>query len=73
MINSAKEFSGTALIVLTSSSVEASDAEIDELKLTDNQAALIDKIATNFDNVIIRITSYNVCYTKLLRGFHLPC
>ena len=59
MINNAKDFSDTALIVLTSSSVEATDAEIDELKLTDNQVALIEKVANNFDNVIIVVNAGN--------------
>lgn len=59
IVQSAKDYSENALIVLTSSSVEAADAKPDDLKLSENQAALIEKVANNFDNVIIVVNAGN--------------
>jgi beta-glucosidase len=59
MIQQAKSYSPNALIVLASSSVEASDAALGELKISENERALIEKVAANFDNVVIVINAGN--------------
>lgn len=59
IIGQAKTYSPIALIVLASSSVEAADAEIEQLQLTENELALIEKVAANFDNVIIVVNAGN--------------
>jgi len=59
LIEQARAYSPNALIVLASSSVEAADAELDQLKLSENELALIEKVAANFDNVIIVINAGN--------------
>ena len=43
-----------------------------DIKIRKNQEALskIDRLNTLFAECTIRITSYNVCYTKLLRLIH---
>ena len=38
-------------------------------KLVDFAVKKTSKLDTFFDGIIARITSYNVCYTKLLRAF----
>lgn len=55
----AKAYSQNALIVLASDSVEASDAEPGQLGLAGNKRALVEKVAANFDNVIIVINAGN--------------
>lgn len=59
IIKSAKEFSDTAVIVLTSLSVEASDAELSELRLSENMKDLIDRVTSNFENVIVIVNAGN--------------
>ena len=59
MIQQAQAYSSNALIVLASSSVEAADAEIEQLKLSENERALIEKVAANFANVIIVVNAGN--------------
>ncbi len=53
----AKEYSDTAMIVVTSMSSEASDATVDQLQISDNERALIDRVANEFENVIILVNS----------------
>lgn len=59
VVEDAKKYSDTAIIVLSSDAVESSDAAPEELKLTDNKRALIDTVATNFSNVIIIVNAGN--------------
>lgn len=59
VILSAKAYSDTAIIVLSSASTESADIAIEDLKMDANQMALIDKVATQFENVIIMINSGN--------------
>lgn len=59
IIQNAQGFSQNALIVLTSDSVEASDAKPDQLTVKGNKLALIEKVAENFENVIIIVNAGN--------------
>ena len=59
MIQNAKDYSPNALIILASSSVEAADAELEQLRLSENEVALIEKVTANFDNVIIVVNAGN--------------
>ncbi len=59
VIASAKDYSENALIVLTSDSVEASDANPEQLSVKGNKLDLIDKVANNFENVIIVVNAGN--------------
>jgi len=59
MIQQAKAYSPNAVIVLASSSVEAADAELEQLKLSESERDLIEKIAANFDNLIIVVNAGN--------------
>ncbi|TVX89766.1 glycoside hydrolase family 3 N-terminal domain-containing protein [Paenibacillus agilis] len=59
VIAQAKTYSENAVIVIASESVEASDATVEQLRLTDNKRALIDKVAKSFDNVTIVINAGN--------------
>lgn len=55
----AKDFSNNALIVLTSDSVESSDANPEDLKVKGDKLALIEEVAKNFENVIIVVNAGN--------------
>lgn len=59
VISQAKAFSENALIVLTSDSVEASDADDQQLTVKGNKLQLIEKISNEFENVIIIINAGN--------------
>jgi len=55
----AKDYSDTALIVIGSDGVEASDFTRDALKLTKNRSDLLDQVCADFDNVIVVINAGN--------------
>ncbi|MBM7603997.1 beta-glucosidase [Metabacillus crassostreae] len=55
----AKEFSDNAMIIVQSNAVEASDVSADQLQLTDDMRALIEKVASNFTNVTIIVNAGN--------------
>lgn len=58
-IEQAKNYSENALIVLPSAGTEASDMSEEQLQLTDAKRDLIEKVATNFENVTIVINAGN--------------
>lgn len=58
-IAQAKSYSENALIVIASESTEASDATAEQLKLTENKRALIEKVANSFENVTIVVNAGN--------------
>ena len=55
----AKSYSNTALVVIGSDGVEATDFTLNALKLTKNRSDLLDQICANFDNVIVVINAGN--------------
>ncbi len=59
IVSQAKSYSQNALIVIGSDGVESSDLSKEQLKLTENKRALIEKVASNFENVIIVINAGN--------------
>lgn len=59
LMQQAKNYSSTALIVIASSSVEAADAELADLKISDNERDLVEKVSENFDHVIIVVNAGN--------------
>lgn len=59
VLQSAKDFSDTAMIVITNMSVEAADSELSDLKLSDTQKQLLDRVTAEFDKVIIVVNSGN--------------
>ncbi len=59
VITNAKNYSENAIIVLTSDSVEASDAKPEQLHVKGNKLELIEKVAENFENVIIIVNAGN--------------
>jgi len=69
MIQDALDYSPNALIVLASSGVEAADAELEQLRLSENEVALIEKVAVNFENVIIIINAGNALELGFLNEY----
>ncbi len=59
VMSTAQNFSSNAIIVLTSDSVEASDATEELLKVKGNKRELIDKVANSFENVIVIVNAGN--------------
>lgn len=59
MLAQAKAYSDSAVIVITSSGTEASDFTPEQLRLSDNKRALIDKVTGEFENVTIIINAGN--------------
>ncbi len=57
LIASAKEYSDTAMVVITAMSSEASDATVDNLQISEAERALVDFVANEFENVIVLVNS----------------
>jgi beta-glucosidase len=58
-LDQAKEYSENAMVIIQSDSVEASDVSSDQLKLSEEIHALIEKVAENFSNVTIVVNAGN--------------
>ncbi|WP_149466376.1 glycoside hydrolase family 3 N-terminal domain-containing protein [Paenibacillus antarcticus] len=58
-IAQAKAYSENAVIVFASESTEASDATAEQLKLTANKRALIEKVSKSFDHVTLVVNAGN--------------
>nr|WP_232243115.1 glycoside hydrolase family 3 protein [Paenibacillus sp. GSMTC-2017] len=58
-IAQAKAYSENAVIVIASESTEASDATSEQLELTANKRALIEKVSKNFKNVTVVVNAGN--------------
>ena len=59
VMTQAQDFSDTAMLVIGRGSVESSDATQDELRLSESQRALLDRVTASFDRVIVVINSGN--------------
>jgi len=59
IIEQAKSYSDHALIVIASDGAEASDLAPEQLQLTANKRALIEKVSENFDHVTLVINAGN--------------
>ncbi|MCR8644275.1 glycoside hydrolase family 3 C-terminal domain-containing protein [Paenibacillus sp. N1-5-1-14] len=68
-IKQAKGYSNQAVIVLASESTEASDASVEQLKLTANKRALVEKVAQSFDNVTIIVNAGNALELGFVEEF----
>lgn len=55
----AAEFSGTALVVVGNDGVEGQDMSPEQLRLTDEQRELFDKVTATFDDVVVVVNSGN--------------
>jgi len=69
MIQQAKSYSPNALIVLASSSTEGTDTKASDLRITENERALIEKVTANFDNVIIVVNAGNALELGFLNEY----
>jgi beta-glucosidase len=59
-IAQAQSFSDVALVVMGNDGVEMQDFTVEQLRITDNQRALLDRVTGAFDNVILVVNSGNV-------------
>lgn len=60
VFNSAKSFSDTAIVTFGKAGSEMSDLSPDDLRLSDSEKALLDKVCYEFSNVIIIFNSSNI-------------
>ena len=60
VMSNAKAFSDTAIIVIGRTSAENTDLSPETLRLSDNERAMVEKVATTFSNVIVLFNIGNV-------------
>lgn len=69
VIEHAKEFSDTALIVLGRGGGENLDLTFEQLILSDEEAVMVDEVGSNFANVILIINSVNTLQLDFLDDY----
>lgn len=69
ILEHAKEFSDTALIVLGRGGGENLDLSAEQLKLSEEEQAMVDVVSSNFDNVILIINSVNPMQLDFLNDY----
>lgn len=69
MLAQAKTYSDSAVIVITSSGTEASDFTPEQLRLSPNKRALIEKVTSEFENVTIIINAGNTLELGFVEEF----
>ncbi|WBW94957.1 glycoside hydrolase family 3 protein [Oceanirhabdus sp. W0125-5] len=69
MIKEAQSYSSNAMVVISSSSVEASDATVEDLRLSKNQRDLLETVTANFENVIVIINAGNTLELAFLEEY----
>lgn len=69
LLDRAKAFSDTALVVLGRGGGEDTDLTPQQLSLNEEEAAMIDTVGTAFDNVILVINSANVMQLDFLKDY----
>lgn len=60
IMNNAKVFSDTALVVISRTSAEGTDLTEDVLRISDEERALIEKLNENFENIIVLLNISNI-------------
>lgn len=68
-IAQSKAYSENAVIVIASESTEASDATAEQLELTANKRALIEKVSKSFENVTIVVNAGNALELGFVEEF----
>ncbi|NLI54486.1 MAG: beta-glucosidase [Clostridiales bacterium] len=69
VIAQAKDYSDTAIVVIGSDGVEASDFTLAALGLTKNRVDLFDKVCASFDNVIVIVNAGNAMELGFLDAY----
>lgn len=69
LLENAKEFSDTAMIVLGRGGAEMRQLSPSQLRLTDDEAAMVDIVASNFEDVILILNSANVLQLDFLEEY----
>lgn len=60
IMNNAKAYSDTAMIVIGRTGTEDGDLDKDTLRLSDNEKALVEKVCSAFDKVVVMFNTGNV-------------
>lgn len=60
IMNNAKAYSDTALVVISRTSAEGTDLTEDILRISDEERALIEKLNANFENIIVLLNISNI-------------
>ncbi len=59
VLENAKAHSHTAVLVFGNDGVESQDFTAEQLRITNNQEALLDKVSANFDDIVLIVNSGN--------------
>jgi len=59
LISNARDFSDTAIFVISNAGAETADKTVEDLSLSFNQKAMLDIIDDNFENIVIIVNSGN--------------
>jgi beta-glucosidase len=60
IMNNAKAYSDTALVMISRTSAEGTDLTEDILRISDDERALIEKLNDNFENIIVLLNISNI-------------
>ncbi len=69
ILSNAKAYSDQAVIVVGSAGVEAADSSLEQLRLTQNRAALIEKVAAAFSHVVVIVNAGNAMELGFLDAY----
>ncbi|KAB4858658.1 hypothetical protein GAG84_28215, partial [Bacteroides thetaiotaomicron] len=69
LMEHAREFSGTAVVVLSRSAGEHADLDVRELQLTAEEIALLDSVCGSFDDVVLLLNCANTLEVGFVRDY----
>lgn len=69
LLQRAKQFSDTAIFVITRTGAEMSDVSVEDIKISDTEKELIAKLDKNFDKVIVIFNTCNILETSWLDDY----
>lgn len=69
MIKQAQDFSDTALVVISSAAIEASDVLPEEMVIAGDKLDLLEKVTQNFENVVVVVNAGNAIQLDVLDDY----
>ena len=69
LMEHAREFSGTAVVVLSRSAGEHADLDVRDLQLTAEEIALLDSVCGSFDDVVLLLNCANTLEVGFVRDY----
>lgn len=69
ILQNAKKFSDTAIFVITRTGAEMSDVSVEDIKISDTEKEIIEKLDQNFNKVIVIFNTCNILETNWLNDY----